>query len=95
MTLSLCDQLERIATMIRERNNALIALDLTWARNVMGHHAHDLTLLAAMHKARYDIPSIPDALRHESAAWLRAHKMTGMFGMPLLPPGQLPEGIEP
>lgn len=94
MNLLLCDRLERIAAMIRERDNALIALDLTWARNVIGHHAHDLSLLAAMHKARYNIPSIPDALRHESAEWLRAHKMSDLFGVPLLPPGQLPAGAE-
>lgn len=84
-----------LAAMLRRRDAALIALDLNWARSVMGHHASALTLLAGMHKARYNIPAIPDALRHESAAWLRAHDMTDLHGIPLLPPGQLPEGVEP
>lgn len=77
---------------IQERNKHLIALDLSWARNKFGEGVSDLALLAFMHKARYNIPSIPEALRHESGAWLREFELTDFDGAPLLPRGQLPEG---
>lgn len=84
---------ELLAEAVKRRNDALIALDLAWARRMIAPfdpNASDLTLLVAMHKARYNIPAIPEALRHESAAWLRARNLSDIHGLPLLPPGQLP-----
>lgn len=82
-----------MSTFLDERDAALIAMDVERMRKLMGmpEHARPLALLAGMHKARYNIPSIPAELRHESAAWLRAHGLTDIHGIPLLPPGQLPE----
>lgn len=85
---------EELAEFMRERDKALIALDIGWARQMIGRIDDDFMLLVAMHRARYNIPSIPDALRHESAAWLRAHDMADIEGVPLLPPGELPEGAD-
>jgi hypothetical protein len=83
---------ELLAEGVRRRDAALIALDMTWARNVSPFHVYfdDLALLAGMHKVRYNIVTIPEALRHESAAWLRANGFSDIKGLPLLPPGQLP-----
>ena len=90
---------ETLAAFVRERDAALIALDLQWARRTIllispaDGNVSDLTLLCAMHRARYNIVTIPDALRHESAAWLRERGLTDICGMPLLPPGQLPAAL--
>jgi hypothetical protein len=80
-----------LESLQRERHAALIALDLGWARQQAYGPVDGFALLAGMHKARYNIPSIPAALRHESAAWLRARGLSDIHGVPLLPPGQLPE----
>lgn len=84
---------EQIAVFIRDRNTALIELDLQWARSMMSHEVSDFTLLAAMHKARYNIPAIPERLRHESGEWLRENNMGDLYDLPLLPPGELPQGV--
>jgi hypothetical protein len=76
---------------LRERDVALITLDMEWARNAMGRDICDAALLAGMHKARYNIPGLPDAVRHRSAEWLRERGLPDINGVPLLPPGQLPE----
>lgn len=70
------------------RNKALATLDMDFARSMIGDpSADDETLLAAMHKARFEVPDMPDALRHESRRWLEAH------GMGRLRPGiPWPEG---
>jgi hypothetical protein len=82
---------KEIKLYLRERHAGLIALDMTWARKMMGGEVlSDLGLLAGMHKARYDIETIPAPLRHESGEWLRDHGMADINGAPLLPPDQLP-----
>ena len=80
-----------IAAWMVERDRALIALDLTWAgRKLDLPEADDFVLLIAMHKARYNIPSIPAALRRESATWLRYHGLCDYDDVPLLPIRQYP-----
>jgi hypothetical protein len=74
------------------RNEALRTLDLVWARDCFPNASSDDVLLAAMHKARYDCVGIEDALRHDSARWLRERGLGALGGRPLLPEGQLPEG---
>jgi hypothetical protein len=71
------------------RNTALRTLDLAWASRRLDSD-DTATLLAALHKARYECTELEDALRHESAAWLRERGLKGLGGLPLLPPGELP-----
>jgi len=73
-----------------ERIKALRALDVVWARREAPAASSDEVLLVALHKARYRCRQIQDDLRHESAAWLRAHGFGDLHGEPLLPPGELP-----
>ena len=71
-----------------ERDRALIALDLEYARGLMPATTDDVRLIA-MHKARYETTSIPRELRHASGAWLRERSYGRVRG-PLLPEGELP-----
>lgn len=71
-----------------ERDRALIALDLEYARGLMPATTDEVRLVA-MHKARYEVASIPRELRHASGAWLRERCYGRMCG-PLLPEGELP-----
>ena len=51
-----------LAEFIRERDAALIALDLVWARRMIAPlypNPDDLALLASMHKVRYNVATIP------------------------------------
>jgi len=78
----------KLEAFIAIRNKAFIELDLEFARRMVGQR-DDLTLLMALHKARYDCTQIPDKYRHESAQWLRKRGLGAMF-RPLLPEGELP-----
>jgi hypothetical protein len=75
------------------RNAALRTLDLAWARANAPRVASDAALLVSMHKTRYNVTEIEDALRLESGEWLRERGMRSLHGLPLLPPGQLPKGV--
>lgn len=80
-----------------ERNAALLALDMEWARarareacaSTGRPMPNDETLLASLHKARYDCTSLDDQPRLESGAWLRERGLRRMCGLPLLPDGML------
>ena len=80
---------DELVAALAERNIALVDLDLRDAQK-MFPSASGHALLIAMHKARYGCNGMPDALRHDSAEWLRARGYGAMFG-PLLPKGQLPK----
>lgn len=73
---------------LRERDRALLALDLDWARNHLRSRglpqpqaaqsartgrwiSADEVLLLALHRARYELPYLPEAARKESEAWMR------------------------
>lgn len=59
---------------LEQRDAALRALDLNWAREQSGiPNATDIDMLSGLHAARYEIPSMGDALRNESRMWLQAH----------------------
>jgi len=75
---------------IKERNRALVELDIEWARAMMPNARSDAARLIAMHKARMHVPSIDTALRLESVEWLRERGFTDGFKHPLPPPGELP-----
>lgn len=81
---------ENFAAWRAARNAALLALDMTYAREQMPDASGDDVRLMAMHKARYECKDLPDAARHESAKWLRDRAL-GRFNGPLLPEGELPE----
>jgi hypothetical protein len=74
-----------------ERNVTLRALDVDHMQALFPSVPAEI-LLGALHKARYDCTDIEDALRLESAEWLRARGLNAMGGVPLLPPGELPRG---
>ena len=81
---------EDIAAYVAERNAALTAMDMEWARRQCPD-LDDVPLLWGMHKARYECLHIDAALRHESAAFLRANNLKRYCGAPLLPEGELPQ----
>jgi hypothetical protein len=71
-----------------ERDVALSTLDLAWARENLPSSS-DEVLLAGMHKARYEIPSIADELRHESRRWLEERGRSRFGELPWPPEGVL------
>lgn len=79
-----------VEQFIRQRDAALIALDIGWARKFMPGASSDDVRLMAMHKARYELPHLPAEVRHASSDWLRARGHGRMNGAPLLPEGRLP-----
>lgn len=81
---------DEIARYMKERDAALKALDVEWARRRFPY-ADTATLLLSLHKARYACTTIPAEYRHESGRWLRERGYHGVGSMPLLPEGQLPE----
>ena len=75
----------------RERREAYRTMDLVWARKQCppGENPPDEILLIAMHKARYECTTIPDAWRHESRAWLEARGYGRRGNAPFPAPGVL------
>jgi predicted NAD/FAD-binding protein len=73
-----------------DRNKALMALDIEWARKMMPDARNDHVRLAAMHKGRYECTDLDNAARHTSGEWLRQHGYGRMTGEPLLQEGVLP-----
>jgi hypothetical protein len=80
---------EELENFLAARNAALMTLNLEWARAVTPGLGDDV-LLVGMHKTRYDCTAIPDALRLESAEWLRKRGYRAIGGVPLAAPGELP-----
>lgn len=74
---------------IAERDRMLIELDLLAAAKIMPDTSDDVRIVA-MHKARYECTSIDDPSRHKSGEWLRERGYGRMYGMELLPKGELP-----
>ena len=82
--------MDEIQRFVKERDKALANLDMEYARRVIPMATSDEVRLIAMHKARYEITSLPAELRHESANWLRERGYKRGTGDPLLPEGRLP-----
>lgn len=74
-----------------ERNEALMKLDMDWARRMAPNGPDDEYRLIGMHKARYHCVDLPAEFRHASAAWLRERGLKGLRGAPILPEGELPQ----
>lgn len=72
-----------------ERNRILSELDVDTAQSWVPGLSRE-GVLAGMHKARYECPDIAPELRHASGVWLRARGFCRLYGLPLLPPGELP-----
>lgn len=77
--------------VLKQRDQALINMDLVYLRRMFPDAMNDHVLEAAAHKARYEIKRLDPKLRHESGAWLRQHGYRRAYGMELLPEGELPE----
>jgi hypothetical protein len=88
-------QKEIIKQWVAKRDKALIELNIDWFRKqhplVGAIASSDEVLLISMHKARYQIPTIPTRLRHASGDWLRERGYGITKDIPLLPPGRLPK----
>ena len=80
-----------LAQFLAERDKALIDLDMDWARRTMPDVSDDLVRLMALHKARYEVTTLPAELRHTSGQWLRERGLSRFDGTDLLPEGMLPE----
>ena len=74
----------------KERNRALLALDLKWARERFPEESSDEVLLTAMHKARYECIDLPAVARQESRAWLEVRGFSRTKGLPFPSDGSLP-----
>lgn len=74
----------------QERNEALAAMNMEWARQMMPTASDDHVRLTAMHKVRYECTDLADELRLQSGDWLRQHGYSRMDGTALLPEGKLP-----
>ena len=73
-----------------ERDAALTALDMDWARRMMPAASSDEVLLVALHKGRYEVSGVAPSLREASRTWLEEHGWSRLDGIPWPPPGQLP-----
>lgn len=74
---------------IERRNNALLHLDLNYARELMPDATDEVRLLS-LHKARVEHIFMPSNLRLESIEWLRERGFKRMHGLALPPVGELP-----
>lgn len=66
-----------------ERNRILVEWDIDAAVALMGPTASRLGVIVWMHKARINLPHLPEDLRQESLDWLRANGFKDYGGSPL------------
>ena len=79
---------------IDKRNQALITLDVNWAKTLSCNRGlSDETILAGLHKARYECVHIPDELRIESGRWLKQKGLKRLTGESIEVPENLPEPL--
>ncbi|OYZ79714.1 MAG: hypothetical protein B7Y09_09330 [Polaromonas sp. 24-63-21] len=71
------------------RDAALRAMDVAAFQRECPDCPADVAEIA-MHKARYELPSMPRALRLESGEWLRARGYGRLKRGDILPAGELP-----
>jgi len=62
-----------------ERDAGLKALDMNYATKMMPGATVDEVRLIAMHKARIEVTSMPEALKSESKQWLISRGYTLFF----------------
>jgi len=74
-----------------ERNEALVNLDIAWARKKVPQETSDAVVLAALHKARVECTDLPPEQRIASAEWLRHRGLRRLGGLEIPPPEVLPE----
>ena len=80
-----------LADYVKERDAALIALDMDWAKANMPKASHPDVYLVALHKARYECTHIARDLRIASYKYLKLRHYKRLTGDDLLPYGELPE----
>lgn len=76
--------MSQFTRFLQERDEALKTLNIEWGRrNIVGRSGvDDEMVLAALHKARYQITYFDKSLRIESRRWLEARGMSWRQGMP-------------
>lgn len=88
------DEADELSTYIQQRNEAFRNLDVTWAREQLfrgrPETASEETVLASLHKARYECWHIEAPLRHGSRKWLEERGLGRMLNLPWPPEGELP-----
>lgn len=70
----------QIAAYVAERDAALLALDMDWARRMMPRASNDDVRITAMHKARVHAVRLPDDARRASQRWLLERGFTDLLG---------------
>lgn len=79
-----------VQTLLTQRDTALLALDMEWARRMMPTASCDEVRLIAMHKARYELRHLPREARMASGNWLRKRRYGRLNGGEVLAEGVLP-----
>lgn len=75
----------------KEIHDALLTLDLNHARRHLPFASDDQIRLCAMHKARYELTTMPADARHASRDWLERNGYKRLNGADWPPDGMLPD----
>ncbi len=79
------------AEYVKKRDNILREADVKALRELMPPITSDLVAEITLHKARYEVVTMPDDLRQASRAWLEERSYTRLGGMPWPPGKELPD----
>lgn len=82
--------MDELKQFLKERDEALVSLDLEYARRKFPQAA-DETLLMALHKARVEVLTMPETLRRKSMEWLKERGYGPMTEVNWPEDGSLPE----
>jgi len=84
------DKVQPVEDFVRERNAALTALDMDYARAHAPFPMSDEVLLLGMHKARYECTGIAPEARRASRTWLEARGSRRIGNLPWPDGDELP-----
>lgn len=79
----------KLEQYLAERNAAFESLNIDWAIRQAPYMSREVAEIA-LHKGRYECVTMPPALRHESAMWLRERGFKRMSGDEILSDDELP-----
>lgn len=80
-----------LETFLRERNEILRTLDIKRAREKDTRGVSDEVILIGLHKARYEVTTMPPELRYESRKWLEERGYGRIAKLPFPADGSLPK----
>ena len=83
---------------VKKRNEILRTMDVfgfvSLMLDVEGNYINPDVALLTMHKARYEVFSMPRELRNESREWLEKRGYSRMYGLAWPPAGVMPESVK-